>query len=141
LARALRIYEHAASLVIAAVFIASGMLHLENPYYLLSSVYSYDITGPLLGQVVAMVLPVAQLVIGACLLGRLCVSGALLASALLSSVFCAAQIAGLWRKLDIDCGCFGSAYTQPIGAASILLALGTVALAGSAYVAWLKTMR
>jgi hypothetical protein len=129
-------YEKIASILIAGVFLASGVLHMENPYYFLGSVYSYEMTGPRIGEGVAMVLPITQIGLAACLLGRVFVGGALLLGTGISCVFVAAQAAGLWRELKIDCGCFGAAYTQSIGTATLLLSCGMLVLGISAYFTW-----
>jgi hypothetical protein len=135
LARMARVYGHLASVLLGGIFLASGVLHLENSYYFLYSVYSYEITGPLLGQFIAMVLPMVQLTIAACLLGRVCIGGALILSGALSCLFACVQVTGLWRNLQIDCGCFGPAYAQTIGTGSLVLASTLIVLAASAYVA------
>ena len=75
-------YQIAAGLVLAVFWLRSGLAHMANPYYFLSSVYSYELVGPALGQAAAMVLPVLQLVLAVCLVTRQIVGGALFSSVL-----------------------------------------------------------
>jgi|GEM_PF-288133 len=101
-------------LVLGCVFISSSLPKLRLPYEFLSNVYNYELVGPKLGMLVAMVLPWLELLLGICLLGGIVLSGALLWSAILGAVFTFAQISALYRDLSITCGCFGSTHTAPI---------------------------
>ncbi len=51
------------SWVFGIVMLLAAMAHLENPYYFLGSVYAYKLVDPGLGQAVAMILPLLQLLI------------------------------------------------------------------------------
>ena len=111
--------ELAAGIVLALFWLRSALAHVTNPYYFLSSVYSYEIVGPSLGVTAAMTLPALQLVLAASLLARRFVGGALLISSLLLCVFVAVQASALARGLNIACGCFGAAGRQPLGGESL----------------------
>ena len=65
--------------------------HLANPYFFLSSVYAYKLTGAIVGFALALVLPFLQIVIACCLLGRIFVPAALGIAALLFAAYSAAQ--------------------------------------------------
>lgn len=113
---------------IAAVFIRSAAAHLNNPYYFLSTVLSYRLTGPFLSESAALFLPVLQVFVAACLLMRILMDGALILTLLMSSLFALAQLSAIARGLKIGCGCFGAVGEQPVGLASLL----TVAFLGVA---------
>jgi uncharacterized membrane protein YphA (DoxX/SURF4 family) len=95
-----------ARLALGCVFIASGIAKLRQPYDFLGSVYNYELVGPGLGVVVAIVLPWLELFIGICLVGGIFITGALLASILMCAMFSFVIISALWRGLEISCGCF-----------------------------------
>ncbi len=88
-------YQLWAGIVVALFWLRSGLAHITNPYYFLSSIYSYEILGPVPGVVAAMGLPALQLILAAGLVTRRFVGGALFLSALLLGVFVAAQVSAL----------------------------------------------
>ena len=109
-----------AAMGIGAILIRSAVVHLENSYAFLASVYAYDLVGRKMGVGLAIVLPAVQLAIGAMLIfspdSRWF---SLRLSAVLFGTFTVVQIATLSRGLNIDCGCFGSSLPNPIGWTSI----------------------
>jgi putative oxidoreductase len=122
----------ALSILIAIVWMQSATAHMGNPYFFLSSVYKYQLVGRDLGWILAVVLPALQSVLAVCLLARVFVGAALLLSGLLLTVFSAVQISAFLRGIQIDCGCFGPAASNPIGQASIAM---VVVLAMFSYIA------
>jgi uncharacterized membrane protein YphA (DoxX/SURF4 family) len=102
-------------LAIGGIFIASSIPKLRQPYDFLANVYSYELAGPQLGLVVAMVLPWLELVVGICLVGGIFVTGALLASIGMCAMFSFVLASALWRGLEISCGCFNPSNTNTIG--------------------------
>ncbi len=123
--------------VLAGVLVRSAAAHLSNPYFFLSTVLRYQLTGPLLGQIVAVVLPFLQAAIAACLLLRVWVSAALVWAIALSALFLTAQGSALARGLKIGCGCFGAASDRPIGPSSLAAAALLGLAAGGAL--WLRS--
>jgi Methylamine utilisation protein MauE len=129
-------YEFLAGIVIAVFWLRSGLAHVTNSYYFLSSVYSYEIVGPALGIAVAVGLPALQLVLAGALLARRFLGGALLLSAGLLIVFAAVQVSALVRGLKIGCGCFGPT-ERPIGGESLATTSLLLVCAVSAFLCWL----
>lgn len=68
-----------ARLALGCIFIAGSIAKLRQPYDFLGSVYNYELVGPGLGAVVAIVLPWLELFVGDMPCGRYlrnrCVSG------------------------------------------------------------------
>jgi len=120
-------------LSLAALFLRSGTGHLSNSYYFLSAVHRYELLGPASAQIVAAVIPFAELTVSVCLLSRVFVSGALLVSSALLSIFAFAQISALVRGLSISCGCFGAADDAAVGVASIAMVAGLLLAAIGAF--------
>lgn len=96
-------------LTLGIMFIASSLPKIRLPYAFLSDVYGYELVGPKLGVMVAMLLPWLELLVGICLVGGIFVSGALLASTAMGAMFTFVLASALVRHLDISCGCFSSA--------------------------------
>ncbi|MFI5456153.1 MAG: MauE/DoxX family redox-associated membrane protein [Isosphaerales bacterium] len=129
-------YQLLAGIVLAWFWLRSGLPHITNSYYFLSSIYSYEIVGPTLGVAAAMGFPALQLVLAAGLVTRRFVGGALLLSSLLLTVFAAAQVSALVRGLEIGCGCFGAVERQPIGGGSLVTTSLLLICALSAFICW-----
>ena len=120
-------------LALGCLFIWSSLPKIRQPYDFLSSIYDYEIVGPKLGLLVAMILPWAELLVGICLVGGVFLGGALLVAAAMGAIFTFVIASALYRGLDISCGCFSTSadkisYITLIRALLILLA----ALAASA---------
>lgn len=129
-------FELLAGIILALYWLRSGLAHITNSYYFLSSVYSYEIVGPDMGVAVAMGVPALQLILAAALVTRRSVGGALFLSAGLLAVFAAAQGSALVRGLQIGCGCFGPSQRQSIGGETLATTLLLLVCAVAAFVCW-----
>ncbi len=134
-------YQFLAGIVLAWFWLRSGLPHITNAYYFLSSIYSYEIVGPTLGVAAAMGLPALQMVLAAGLVTRRFVGGALLLSSLWLTVFAAAQVSALVRGLEIGCGCFGAAERQLIGGRSLTTTSLLLIVALSGFICWFLVPR
>jgi len=114
------VLQYVGCIVVAVVWLQSSSAHLANSFYFLSSVYQYELVGSAVGKLTAMVLPILQLLLAVCLVGRLFVDGALLLSTALLTLFLAVQVSAFARDINVSCGCFGATLSEPIGATSIL---------------------
>jgi uncharacterized membrane protein YphA (DoxX/SURF4 family) len=111
------------------VFISSGFDKIRFPYQFLSSIYDYELTGPKLGEIAAMIIPWIELVLGICLVSKLFIGGTLFISSILLVIFVFVKASALHRGLDISCGCFSLAeitsnsinYTSLIGTILIMI--------------------
>lgn len=112
---------------VSLMFLASSFAHLSNPYYFLSTIYSYDLLGVRWGEGIALVLPYAQLVVAACLITKRWNVEAYFVAAVVFTAFLVAQTAVLKRGDQTPCGCFGPGDSSAIGFRSLFLA-GTGAI-------------
>ncbi len=124
-------------LALGATFLLSSLPKLRQPYDFLSNVYAYELLGPELGLVVAMVLPWLELCLAICLLGGILDGAALLASILLAGLFTAVQASALYRGLDISCGCFEAVEHGRVSYATLKRTSSFLLAASMAYPAWL----
>jgi uncharacterized membrane protein YphA (DoxX/SURF4 family) len=115
------------------MFIMSSLPKIRQPYVFLGSVYGYEMVGPKLGVLVAMVLPWVELFAGICLVGGIFVGGALLASMGMGAMFTFVLASALWRHLDISCGCFSSSAAGKISYATLIRAIVITVLSVAAY--------
>ena len=94
-------------LVTGGVWLVAGVAKLPDPAASVRAVRAYDLLPEAIVPPVGHMLPVLEVVIGACLVLGLLVRGMSVLSALLFLAF-VIGIATAWsRGLQIDCGCFG----------------------------------
>ncbi len=117
------------------LFIMSSVPKIRQPYVFLGSVYGYELVGPKLGVLVAMVLPWVELFAGVCLVGGVFVGGALLASMGMGVLFTFVLSYALWNHLDISCGCFSSSAAGKISYLTLIRAIAITLVSAAAYVA------
>ncbi len=118
---------------LGCMFIYSSLPKIRQPYDFLSSIYNYELVGPKLGMLAAMVIPWAELLVGICLVGSIFISGALLMSIALGAMFSFVLGSALQKGLDISCGCFGSSENEVISYMTLLRALAIMLLSAAAY--------
>lgn len=122
--------DAAVSWILGTALIVSGIPHWGNPYFFLGSVYAYNLVDPGVGQLVVMILPTLQLILGVCLIMGLMRGGAHLLTLVLLLGFAVLQTSAKLRGLDISCGCFGPRHETTIGweTLSTIYALLTLSL-------------
>ena len=124
----------AVRLVLGCMFLYGSLSKIRQPYDFLSSVYDYELVGPKLGVLVAMVLPWAELLVGVCLVGGIFISGALLVSITMGAMFSFVIASALHRGLNISCGCFSASSTEQIGYITLIRALLIMLLSMAVYI-------
>ena len=102
-----------ARLVTGGVWIYAGALKLPDPEQSVLAVRAYQLLPGEVAVTVGHLLPVLEVVVGACLVLGLLTRGSGLVSALLFAAFIVG-IASVWaRGITIDCGCFGGGGYDP----------------------------
>lgn len=128
------VFSFVTRLVLGCIFIYSSLPKIRQPYDFLSNVYNFELVGPKLGVLTAMVLPWAELLVGVCLVGGIFVSGALLVSIGMGAMFSFFIASALYRGLNISCGCFSSSSTEQIGYMTLIRACVIMLLSIAAYI-------
>ena len=119
---------------LGCMFLYGSLPKIRQPYDFLSSVYNYELVGPKLGVLVAMVLPWLELLVGICLVGGIFVSGALLVSIAMCAMFSFVIASALYRGLNISCGCFSASSAEQIGYTTLVRACVIMLLSVIAYI-------
>jgi hypothetical protein len=96
------------TLAIAAVFIYAGVGKIRDPLQFADSIYAFAILPAAFISLLAMGLPVFEIVCGLLLFAPSTRRVGALAVALTSLIFFFALLSALLRGLTLDCGCFGS---------------------------------
>jgi hypothetical protein len=119
---------------LGVIFLYSGVEKIAHPYIFLANVYDFELTGPGLGMLVAMVLPWLELFLAIALIFNLFPGGALLGGALLGILFVGVQASAIVRGLSVNCGCFGPDEAKLVG---LFTFARTCFIALAAFAAWL----
>lgn len=101
--------RHALSLIVGATFVYAGVLKIGGPQSMADTVAEYGILPNFAIVVVALGLPVFEVLVGVWLASGWRSRIAALAVALAIFIYIAAIGSALARGLTINCGCFGSA--------------------------------
>jgi hypothetical protein len=100
-------------LLLGAVFGMSAILHLQNPYFFLISIFEYKLVPTYIAVTLAVLLPNLQLILAVCLLSGMWLRESAIFTAVVLAAFTVAQLVALGLGLDIGCGCFGG--TEKVG--------------------------
>lgn len=102
-----------ARLVVGGVWIWAGLLKVGDPAASVAAVRAYQVLPYDVAETVGHLLPMFEVVLGACLaLGLLTRVSGVLSAALLTAFI--GGIVSVWaRGIEIDCGCFGGGGPDP----------------------------
>ncbi len=95
-------------LVVAAVFLFAAPSKLLDPVTFARDIDNYRMLPDVLIGPLALVLPVAEILIGLALVTGVWARGAALVSAAMLIGFALGMVQAIVRGIDLDCGCFGS---------------------------------
>lgn len=117
-------------LSLSGVFVYASYDKILHPQAFAEAVYSYQLLPDQAVNVVALVLPWLELVLGLCLLFGLWLPGTTLLCTGLLGIFLGALVYNHLRGLDVHCGCFSSQATEgPAGLGTVLRDIGFLVLA------------
>ena len=122
------IYDSIVTWIFGVVFLISGVPHWGNSYFFLGSVYAYKLVDPGIGQMVAIGMPLIQLVLAICFLTRTFLDAAHLGTLFLFFCFATVQSQAYLRGFDISCGCFGPDHDTTIGWQTLSIIYGLLIL-------------
>jgi cobalt-zinc-cadmium efflux system protein len=98
----------AARLVLSGVFIYASLDKIQHPAAFAEAVFNYKILPSQLVNLMALILPWLELILGVLLLAGIWLSGAMLGVNLLLITFLGAMIFNVARGINISCGCFST---------------------------------
>lgn len=123
----------ASRVFLGSVLLMAGLTKLANTGLFASDLQQYRLIPAQAAVVIARVLPWLEIVLAGTLLSGVGprISGA--GAFLLLAAFIGAALTALWRKLPIECSCFGLLFRMPIGFKTVtrdafLLCLAAVVL-------------
>lgn len=94
--------------VLGGLFVYAGLVKALEPLDFAQSIRNYEIIGPSLSFIAAIILPWLEILAGAGLVAGIWKRGAALVISGLLVFFIVLTVVTMARGLDIDCGCFGA---------------------------------
>ena len=107
-------------LVLGALFIYSAVTKIEDIHYFVKSIENYKLLPSGLLNVIGITIPALELIVGIFLLLGIFVKESALVGSILMIIFILVVASALFRGLDIDCGCFGTAGGSKVGVLKLL---------------------
>jgi uncharacterized membrane protein YphA (DoxX/SURF4 family) len=123
---------------LGVLFVVAALPKLQDPAGFAKVVDHYHLLPETAGRVLALALPVLELLAGACLILGVLDAGASLLVLGLMIVFTAAVGAAVARGLDISCGCFDTEDGAKVGLEKIA---ENLALTVAAFWVWARDRR
>jgi len=121
---------HGLRLMLGAVFLYASYDKIMHPEAFTQAVYNYQILPDAAVNLMALILPWLEALLGLCLIAGFWLPGATIVSTGLLAVFIGALVFNQIRGLDIHCGCFSTDTTaDPAGLWTIARDAGLLALA------------
>ena len=120
----------AAQTLTALAFLAASLAKIGDAATFARQIHHFRLVPFGLENLAAITLPWIELVLALAILSRMRPRAGSLVGLGLMTVFVLAVAAALARRLDIECGCFGTADATRVGAAKLIENLGLTALAG-----------
>ena len=103
-------------LFLGGVFVYASFDKILHPSAFAEAIYNYQILPEILINLVALILPWLEALIGLLLIFSVWMPGATLSGALLLMIFFGALLFNMARGLDIHCGCFSTSDISEQGA-------------------------
>ena len=94
-------------IVFGCLLLLSSITKLQNSYAFLATLDQYELLGPRVVPVVAILLPFVELMLGACLIVGVARRAAWILVAVLFTIFVGVLASVAYRGLHTTCGCFG----------------------------------
>ncbi|MCF6248806.1 MAG: DoxX family protein [Desulfobacula sp.] len=104
----IKMIYHLCRIILGAVLIYASIDKIVNPEAFGKIIYTYQLLPGKMINIIAIILPWLELIVGMFLIFQLWVPGTVLLTNALFMVFIGAIISALLRGLNIDCGCFST---------------------------------
>jgi len=95
-------------IVLGGLFVYAGAVKVLEPLGFAQDIRNYNLVGPSLSFIAAVVLPWLEILAGVALVAGIWKHGAALVISGLLVFFIALTVVTMIRGLDVDCGCFGA---------------------------------
>ncbi len=131
-----RFCSNALRFLISGLWIASGLLHLQNIPAHFVAIANYRMLPIEASEILAFLLPCLHVIVGVALLLNEFRLPCFILSTGMAGIYLAAQVSVWLRGMRIDCGCFGSIWESTIGVSTIMRT--SILFFICAWLAWLE---
>ncbi len=107
-------------LFIGGVFIYAGLIKIDKPLAFADSIATFQVLPPQLINLVALALPLFEILVGGLLIFGIFQRQAAFALTFVTILFVVLLVQALVRGLQVDCGCFGFGAPSPLSTWSSL---------------------
>ncbi|MBT3176858.1 MAG: DoxX family membrane protein [Desulfobacula sp.] len=115
-----KVYYHVIRIILAIVFIYASIDKIVHPQSFAQAVFNHQILPEILINIIAIVLPWMELILGLCLLFNVWMNGVSVLTAVLMFIFMSAITFNLLRGLDVGCGCFSSSTDESMDSLTLI---------------------
>ena len=115
-------------IALGAVFILASIEKISAPEAFASAVQAYKLSPFPLINLFALIVPWMELICGIFLVAGLFVRSSAALVSMLLVLFVGGIVSAILRRLEIDCGCFGSAHASPVGWLRVVEDMGLLLL-------------
>ena len=102
------IFYHVIRIILSIVFIYASIDKIMHPQSFAQAVFNHQVLPEALINIIAIVLPWMELILGLCLFFNVWMNGASALTAVLMLIFMSTITFNLFRGLDVGCGCFST---------------------------------
>ena len=103
-----KVLYHVIRIILAIVFIYASIDKIVHPQFFAQAVFNHQVLPETLINIIAIVLPWMELILGLCLFFNVWMNGASALIAVLMFIFMGTITFNLLRGLDVGCGCFST---------------------------------
>lgn len=116
----LRFFYTTARWILGGIFIYASYDKILHPAAFAEIIYRYQLFPDVLINLIAIILPWLELIMGLFLIAGVWMSGTVVWSNVLLISYIGALVFNLYRGLDIHCGCFSTTEGSPIDIRTVL---------------------
>ena len=115
-----KISYHVIRIILSIVFIYASIDKIVHPQSFAQAVFNHQVLPEILINIIAIVLPWMELILGLCLFFNVWMNGASALTAVLMFIFMSTITFNLLRGLDVGCGCFSTSTEESMNSLTLI---------------------
>lgn len=115
-----KVSYHVIRIILSIVFVYASIDKIVHPQSFAQAVFNHQVLPEILINIIAIVLPWMELILGLCLLFNVWMNGASTLTAGLMFIFMSTITFNLLRGLDVGCGCFSTSTEESMNSLTLI---------------------
>jgi len=115
-----KVSYHVIRIILSIVFVYASIDKIVHPQSFAQAVFNHQVLPEILINIIAIVLPWMELILGLCLLFNVWMNGASTLIAGLMFIFMSTITFNLLRGLDVGCGCFSTSTEESMNSLTLI---------------------